>query len=184
MRRDVYSAALIRALIVLVFSIVIGGFISALCSCRTCRPVAEQSATASKDSVIERTLYVESLRIDTVTVSIEIPAQSAERVSLDTVSHLETDLAVSDAWLTPDGLLGHRLRNKQGSLESRVPVVAKDTYVGSNRHSDSVITRTETVTVAVTKPLTWWQKLQIWTGALFSVAVIIAAGWRLRRKLE
>ncbi len=55
------------------------------------------------------------------TAYIEIPPQSAERVANDSVSHLETDFAVSDARINPDGTLFHNLLNKTQKRPVAVP---------------------------------------------------------------
>lgn len=46
------------------------------------------------------------------TLRVQLPQESSMIQTLDSMSHLETSSAVSDAWLTPDGRLNHTLQNK------------------------------------------------------------------------
>lgn len=92
------------------------------------------------------------------TVYIEIPAQTAERETADSTSHLENDYATSDARINPDGTLFHNLKTKpqKKPVEFEKPV----------EHKDSIIYKTKTVTkvrtVEVPHELTWWEKTQIY----------------------
>lgn len=106
----------------------------------------------------------------TDTVFVEIPAQTAERATRDTVSHLETSYAVSDARLMADGTLYHSLSNKAGKrpYETQKAVVYRDSIV----YRDRVVT--ETKTVKVPREMTWWQKTQIrgFWAAIILLAVV------------
>lgn len=99
-----------------------------------------------------RTEYVKD------TVYLEIPAQTAERTTNDSTSHLENDYAVSDARINGDGTLFHDLKTKPQKKPTEVekPVEKKDSIV--YRYKD----RTVIETVEVERELTWWQKTQIY----------------------
>lgn len=92
------------------------------------------------------------------TVYIEIPAQTAERETADSTSHLENDYTTSDARINPDGTLFHNLKTKpqKKPVEFEKPV----------EHKDSIVYKTKTVTkvrtVEVPHELTWWEKTQIY----------------------
>lgn len=92
------------------------------------------------------------------TVYIEIPAQTAERETADSTSHLENDYATSDARINPDGTLFHNLKTKpqKKPVEFEKPI----------EHKDSIVYKTKTVTkvrtVEVPHELTWWEKTQIY----------------------
>lgn len=121
-----------------------------------------ETDTNHRDSV--RIEYRERVITKTDTVTIEIPAQAAERETADSVSHLENDYAVSDARIFPDGRLFHSLAMKPQKVNVPVTVQEREretnTYHGT---SDSQsVTKTETKTIEVAKPLTWWQKTQIY----------------------
>lgn len=102
------------------------------------------------------------------TVYIEIPAQTAERETADSTSHLENDYATSDARINPDGTLFHNLKTKpqKKPVEFEKPVERKD----------SIIYKTKTVievrTVEVPRPLNWWEKTQIY-GFWFIVFIAV-----------
>lgn len=83
-------------------------FIFLLGGCASSRRLSEN--VHQQDSVDVR---VET-RIEYVpdTVLIEIPAQTAERETADSTSHLENDYATSDARINPDGSLFHNLKTK------------------------------------------------------------------------
>lgn len=71
------------------------------------------------------------------TTYIEIPAQTAERTTRDSTSHLENDFAVSDAKINPDGSLFHDLKTKpqkkpvpvNKEIERRDSIAYVDRYV-------------------------------------------------------
>lgn len=133
--------------LLLLLTFIIGG-------CASSRPLSEN--IHQQDSVDVR---VET-RIEYVpdTVFIEIPAQTSERETADSTSHLENDYATSDARINPDGTLYHNLKTKpqKKPVEFEKPVERKD----------SVIYKTKTVTKTkiekVPRDLTWWQKTQIY----------------------
>lgn len=98
---------------------------------------------------------------------MDIPAQTAERTTRDSVSHLENDYAVSDARINPDGSLFHNLRTKpqkkpvetDKKIERRDSVVYKDRYLKVKEK------------VSVPRDLTKFQKFEIF-GFWFLTAVI------------
>ena len=91
------------------------------------------------------------------TVFIEIPAQTSERETADSTSHLENDYATSDARINPDGTLYHDLKTKpqKKPVKYEKPVERKDSTIYKTK------TVTETEIVKVPRDLTWWQKTQI-----------------------
>ena len=92
------------------------------------------------------------------TVFIEIPAQTSERETADSTSHLENDYATSDARINPDGTLYHDLKTKpqKKPVKFEKPVERKDSTIYKTK------TVTETEIVKVPRDLTWWQKTQIY----------------------
>lgn len=111
------------------------------------------------------------------TVFIEIPAQTAERTTRDSVSHLENEYAVSDVRINPDGSLFHDLRTKP----QKKPV-ATDKKI---EQRDSVVYRDRLVKVtekiSVPRKLTTFQKtLLAGFGFLLSViAIVLCLKWDL-----
>ena len=104
------------------------------------------------------------------TVYLEIPAQTAERTTRDSTSHLENDYAESDARINSDGSLYHDLKTKPQEIpkEVQTPVERNDSIVYKYKYR----TVYETVEVEVERELTWWQKTQIY-GFWVAIAAIL-----------
>lgn len=102
------------------------------------------------------------------TVYLEIPAQTAERTTRDSTSHLENDYATSDARINTDGSLYHDLKTKPQEIPKEVetPVQVKDSIVYKDKYKDRVRT------VEVERELTWWQRTQMY-GFWVALAVIV-----------
>ena len=119
-------------------------------SCRTGRQVVVVEA---RDSVrVEE--RVREIKV-TDTLFVEVPAQSAERTTTDSTSHLENDYAVSDARIMIDGSLYHSLETKPrtDTLTQELSVQAKDSIIYREKVIPQVVT--------VEKELSDWQKIQI-----------------------
>ena len=139
---------------------------TACCPCRNM--VAERVVQDSvRTEYRERTVYVPD------TVYLEIPLQSAERTTKDSVSHLENEFAVSDARITEEGLLFHSLQTKPQTraIATEREIVTRDSIAYKDRHI------TATRTVEVERRLTAFQKVQMWgfwvLAALAAVIIII-----------
>lgn len=144
---------------------------AAACACGSARRVT--AAETHRDSTrVEVRTVVEYIHD---TVRFEIPAQTAERTSRDSTSHLENDYATSDAHINPDGTLYHDLKTRP--QEKEIPVdVPKE-------RRDSVIFRDRVVTytVPVEKELSSWQKTQM-RG--FWILLSLALMYVLRKPLK
>lgn len=129
------------------------------------------------DSV--RIEYREKIVFVPDTVFVEIPAQTAERTTLDSLSHLENEYAESDARINQDGSLFHDLKTKPQSkpLPTKKEIQYRDSIVYKDRIVEVKVKETETVEVE--KKLSWFQKTQI-IGFWFVVVVILIKN---RRKL-
>lgn len=90
----------------------------ALCGCRCQRPAPRYSLDVPPIET-HTTREIHTTWIDTLHVSL--PEQRAERHTADSASHLETDAAISDAAILPDGSLFHSLSNKPTSIPVAVP---------------------------------------------------------------
>ena len=137
-------------------------------SCRTGRQVVVVEA---RDSVrVEE--RVREIKV-TDTLFVEVPAQSAERTTADSTSHLENDYAVSDARIMIDGSLYHSLETKPrtDTLTQELSVQAKDSIIYREKVIPQVVT--------VEKGLSDWQKIQI-RG--FGIFLILTSGYIIIRK--
>jgi hypothetical protein len=122
--------------------------------------------------------YIE--RIDTVTVTVTIPAETVTNKTTDTSSHLETSVAQSDAWIDDNGKLNHTLTNKAQDKKQDVPIVT------TSEQSSAVETKYIKVPVEVEAKLTWWQNTQLntwWYLAAIVIASIIGIGIKYRSKI-
>lgn len=133
--------------------------------CSPCKHIAAiqvQRQDSTHTEVVTKTYFV------TDTVFVEIPAQTAERTTADSVSQLENDYATSEARINPDGTLYHDLKTKPQDIpkEVQTPVEQKDSIVYRYRYRDVV------KTVEVERELTWWQKTQMY-GFWVALAVIV-----------
>ena len=132
-------------------------FISvAVCSCGVHRYVPTENS--QKDSIIihikDSVIFRDSI------IFVQVPKESTSAiVASSDSSHLETEVAASDAWIE-EGRLHHTLRNKEKlqPIEVKLPV-----KIHSELESRQQLAA-KTVIQVVEKELTWWQKLWITSG--------------------
>nr|DAL28992.1 MAG TPA_asm: hypothetical protein [Caudoviricetes sp.] len=143
-------------------------------SCGTQRKALD---TETRDST---RVVVMTERIETIdTVYVELPKQSETVAVKDTSSHLENDVAVSDASVDALGFLHHSLKTKPRSI----PVLSKNT----KERRDSIVYRDKNVYVEkpvyVEAKLNAWQRFRL-NGFWILAAIVAAIGfWKFRRPL-
>lgn len=146
---------LVVSIVLLVFS-----------SCRTGRQVV---VVEGKDSIRieERLRYVPVVD----TFFMEVPAQSAERTTVDSTSHLENDYAVSEARIMADGSLFHSLETKP-----RTDTLAREVGV---QVRESIVYREKVVPqpVPIEKPMGWFTQMRLWLGNLMLALIAGAVAW-------
>lgn len=145
-----------------------------LASCGTQRKALD---TETRDStrVVVRTELIETID----TVYVELPRQSEKVVTKDTSSHLENDVAESDASVDALGFLHHSLKTKP----RRLPVPSKNT----KERRDSIVYRDKNVYVEkpvyVEAKLNAWQRFRL-NGFWILAAIVAAIGfWKFRRPI-
>ncbi len=146
-----------RIVSILTIAAVASAVLAGCCPCR-------HLTTSTRDSVrIETVIRTERI-IDTA--FIEVPVEVIRQIVRDTMSHLETSFAVSDARINQDGSLSHSLENK---AQKRPAAIEKEIV-----YRDSIVyrDRTDTKIVEVVRPLTWWQQTQI-RGFWMLIAILI-----------
>lgn len=139
-------------------------------SCRTGRQVVVVEA---RDSVrVEE--RVREIKV-TDTLFVEVPAQSAERTTTDSTSHLENDYAVSDARIMIDGSLYHSLETKPrtDTLTQELSVQVRDTTI----YREKVVPKI----YPVEKELNWFVRMRIWLGNIMLVLISGAVIWLAAR---
>lgn len=145
-------------------------------ACTTSRkaaPVIEQS-TQERDSV--RVEYRERVVFVPDTLYVEIPSQTAERETTDSVSVLENDFAKSLARITPDGLLFHNLETKPQNIAAPYerPVVEKETK--ESHVADKEEAKTKTKTIIVPRDYTWWDYTRFY--GLYAAIIFLIITYR------
>lgn len=96
-----------------------------LTACCTSRKLTTVQSDSVRVEVVKTVEYIHD------TVTVEIPAQTAERTTRDSSSHLENDFAESDARINSDGTLYHDLRTKpqEKEIPVEVPKERKDSII-------------------------------------------------------
>lgn len=164
-------------------SIFLIGIAALFVSCRSSKDAITPEPVVLTNTDNVRTERVEKLVIDTVKVFVEIPAQSASNQTMERTSHLETDFAESDAWLNPDGTLGHNLFNKPQKIASEVQVPHKITESNISKERSKEIPVPYPVNVYVEKELSKWQQFRIDAFWYLICALAVSLGWTLRNPL-
>lgn len=142
--------------------LILTAFILSGCGSAKNMPVKIETRDSIITKVVKETKYIKD------TVYLEIPAQTAERTTPDSTSHLENDYATSDAWINEDGSLYHDLKTKpqRKPQEVEVPVQTTDSTTAEIKYVD------REVAVEVPRELSWWQKTQMYG---FWVLFVLAA---------
>ena len=131
-------------------------------SCGASRHLPVEAVRDSVSVVVKESIVYK----DTI-IYIEVPAESDKAVipAADT-SHLETSLAVSEAWVT-DGRLNHTLRHKQERLAK---IMTMRVYLRSEQTEHL---SHEVVVKEVEKQLNWWQSFRMTLGTLFIIVILV-----------
>lgn len=153
-----------------------------LSACHTSKRIIHSTPVVNnKDSV--RSEYIETVRIDTVIVESEIPSESVKHILQDSTSHLETNFAESDAWINPDGSLGHCLNNKKQSISGKVLVPIKSTERNNSSASVREIPVPYEVRVEVERNFTKWELFRLGAFWYLVSIVFVALGLIFRKPL-
>lgn len=100
-----------------IYLILSAAILVALCGCRSHRNQTPVPETVTLQSYMS-TREIHTQHTDTV--YIRIPALESERETFDSISVLESDFAVSEAQIRPDGSLRHSLRHKDTPLPVQI----------------------------------------------------------------
>jgi hypothetical protein len=145
--------------------VILCGIVTALAvACCPCRHLTTSTQDSVRVETVVRTEYIPD------TVFVEVPLEIERQTVRDTMSHLETSYAVSDARITPDGALFHSLANK--SQKRPVPTEKEIIYRDSIVYRD----RVNTDIVEVERKLTWWQQTQM--KGFWIVLVVLVVVYR------
>lgn len=122
-------------------------FLAACLAVHSCGSSRQVASSTSSLVIREHTELVPAL------VEIQIPEIKAERMTRDTISHLENDWAVSNAAIRHGGTLYHSLAIKP---QNRTVETVTQVF-----YRDSIQVVEKEVEKSVPMPLTWWQMSQI-----------------------
>lgn len=145
----------------------------------------------SQNNIVTEHKARDSIRVDvrykTIivpdTVFIEIPAQTSERTTADSTSHLENDYATSDARINPDGTMFHLLATKphKKPVEVDKKIEQRDSIVYVEKSN----TETGQQIVEVERQLSWWEKTSIYGFYLLAALLVVIYRkqiWSILRK--
>jgi hypothetical protein len=130
-------------------------------------PKALPVEVTQKDSVI--VVVKESVIMRDSIIYVEVPVEVMKEVVAETdTSHLETSLAVSEAWVS-NGSLQHTLQHKEKKIEQEVSIPEKV------EETEKVIYKEieKVVPVEVEKELTKWQSFRMTFGDIAMICVAI-----------
>lgn len=137
-------------------------------SCCTTKTLANSTKDSIRIETITRTEYIKD------TVFFEVPVEVKVNVVKDTISNLETSLAVSTAQIDSNGNLSHSLKNKV----KNVPILTKKEVI----YRDSIVYRDKAniQTIEVPRELTKWQKFRL--NGFWVLLLILGVGVYLKIK--
>ena len=167
------------AMITILMMIFVGVLFFLMTGCKTIKKSIEEKSDV-KDSV--RIEYREKIVKVPVTVEVEVPVEQKETMTKDSISHLETSFAISNAsmvWIDGVPFLRHDLKNKAQKIEKTdtANVVEKENVVWNTRRV------TYTKTEIREKVLPWYQKFLMWVGFISIIGLLIVIIFKLRRWL-
>lgn len=150
----------------------------ALLICYSCgAPKVAMTTDVQKDSV--SVVIKESVIYRDTTIYVEVPVEVIKEILPDTdTSHLETSLAISEAWVNA-GKLNHTLTHKDAKIEQTIPVPEKHTQKDSVNVSIKEVVKE--VPVEVEKPPNAWQSFRMSLG---TIALIAFALWAVIKILK
>ena len=132
-------------------------------SCSTCKHLPIESNRDSVSVVVKESVIYR----DTI-IYVEVPVENDRTIlPVADTSHLETSLAVSDAWVV-DGRLNHTLSHKQERLAK---VITMPVYLRSEQTEHL---SHQVVVKEVEKQLNWWQNFRMSVG---TIALIVLFVW-------
>lgn len=152
-----------------------------LTGCHSARQTAAAVMLTNTDSV--NVVYIETVSIDTVIIEVPVPMESARQTVTDSTSHLETSVAESDAWLNPDGTLGHSLTNKPATIGTQALVPHTDTTTEKEIIRERQVPVPEPYTVEVERELTHMEQMKLATYWYLAGALMLAITYIFRRPL-
>ena len=110
------------------------------------------------------------------TIYVPLPNEEKENSTFRDSSHLETSVAVSDAWVDSDNKLNHTLRNKKTNLTAKRDTVFVIEYV--DKYNTEVVIEEVKVDVPYIPNWVWWVVGYALISVVWTIAKIF---WKIKR---
>lgn len=155
----------------------------ALVGCRTSEQAQSlvQPVTLDNTDSVNVEKIVETLYVPT-SVEIDIPRQLETNATSDDSSHVETDIAYSDAWVR-DGVLHHTIANKQGKYETEAFVPQTTEKISKEAVSTKEIPVPQPYPVEVERKLTLMEQMKLAVFWYLVGAVVVCVCLLFRKPL-
>lgn len=162
------------------FVIILFGVLS-LTSCHTKKQIEPVESVVLNNSDSVRTETIVNTVYVPVRVEVPVPQQSISNIVEADTSHIETDVAVSNAWIRPDGSLFHNLINKDVKLSGDAYVPQTTATHNKEIIKDREIAVPKPYPVYVEKSLSKWEQFRL-SAFWYLVGAALLAGVYLLRK--
>lgn len=153
-------------LAIIVNSVITTFLLAVMFGCCPCRKVVDSHTDTSIQKDSTYTEHKTDTKIEYIhdTTYVPLPVQEKEKTVRDTTSHLETDLAESDAKILSDGSLYHSIKNKKKELPvefDRPETIIHDTLYIYESHEKEDVSEDNT-NKEVERDYTWWDKTRFY----------------------
>ncbi len=152
-----------------------------LASCHSARVAPRTEPVILNNTDETKVEYIERVVLDTVIVTVTIPAETAKQVIPDSTSHLETNFAESDAWINPDGTLGHSLTNKPQAFKKPVVAPRKEIQNNQTKESFKEVPVPYPEYIEVERNFTNWERIRLKGFYYLLGLLILMFGWKYRK---
>lgn len=139
-------------------------------------PIVLNNTDSVRVETVIKTVYVP------MEVNVDLPKQSEVNVTPNDSSHVETDLAFSNAWVR-DGVLHHEIFNKSGSLKGSVFVPQTTELTSKDAVSSKEIPVTTPYAVEIERKFTLMEQIKLAAFWYLAVGIVISIGIIFRRPL-
>lgn len=140
-------------------------------------PVVLNSNDSVRTETIIKTVYIP------VRVEVPVPQQSVSNIVEADTSHIETDVAVSNAWIRPDGSLYHNLANKDIKLPGETYVPETTTNNNKEIIKEQEVAVPKPYPVYIEKSLSKWEQFKLSAFWYLAGAALLSCIYILRKPL-
>lgn len=158
-------------------------FVLAISGCKTQKhiPMSLHSVVLNNSDSVKIETIVETDYVP-IEVSVDLPQQAVSNNTPNDSSHVETDLAMSDAWIA-DGVLHHNIKNKSGQLKGQSFVPQKTEKINKEVIEVKEIPVPEPYPVEVERKFSLMEQIKLAVFWYLIGAVIVSIGIIFRKPL-